>query len=259
MILFFYLRAAFRITVFLLSIFITSLIQAPLLWITKGPASDVIPRIWYRFVVWLFGVQLDIMGTPHKTSQTLYISNHMSSIDVAVLGGLVKGCMISRGDVRDWPILGPFSRLAQTIYVARKRSSVQSENNILSNTLKSGKNLIMFPEGTSSDGRTVLPFKSAFFAMLFDPNTPKMMVQPISIILKSVNGQKPERQEIRDLYAWHTGMDESVPEHLWRFASTSGAHLQIIFHPPLNPHDFKDRKSLAQRCEEIVSRALNDN
>ena len=78
------------------------------------------------------------------------------------------------------------------------------------------------------------------------------MIQPLSVKVIEANGQKPETQSQRDIYAWHRDMDTELPEHLWAFAKTSGATIELTFHPPMPVREFEDRKTLAKACQEAV-------
>ena len=122
--------------------------------------------------------------------------------------------------------------------------------------LNSGKNLIVFPEGTSTDGQSVLPFKSSLFKLFIGDAREGLLIQPFSVKVLSSNRKTPETQEDRDLYAWHIDMDMELPQHLWRFAQSRGAIIQLSFYRPVPAKDYNDRKTLAKLCHDTVSKGL---
>ena len=115
------------------------------------------------------------------------------------------------------------------------------------------KNLIIFPEGTSSSGAGVLPFKSSFFSLAYDDPGRKITVQPVTITVLEMDGRAAtDDQAVRDIYAWHGDMD--LMPHMWRLAQLKGGTVQVEFHPPLEAADFPDRKALCAACFAAVVR-----
>ena len=119
-----------------------------------------------------------------------------------------------------------------------------------------GKNLIMFAEGTSTDGAQVLPFKTAFFSLATDNSEGrKLTVQPMTIALLAVDRRPALTSADRDLYAWHRDMTMPLAPHFWRLAKLRGATVLVRFHPPREAADYPDRKALAAACQEDVAAA----
>lgn len=221
---------------------------------TRGPASYIIPSLWQRVICRIFGIRIIVEGTPLRHRQTLYVANHISYLDIPVLGSTLRATFISKQEVSGWPVFGALARLQQTVFISRSRATIQREKNALSSLIAEGKNLILFPEGTSTDGRDVAPFKSSLFSMALEDNQRPIMVQPITQRLESVDGKSANDQTVRDLYAWYGDM--TMPPHLKGFARSRGAVIRIIFHPPVDPRDFEDRKTLAETCEKAVRSGL---
>ncbi|HOO82227.1 MAG TPA: lysophospholipid acyltransferase family protein [Alphaproteobacteria bacterium] len=198
-----------------------------------------------------------MQGKPYTDSQVIYVSNHISYLDIPALASVIcYGSFVAKKDVASWPVFGYLSKLQQTAFVSRSREDARKGANALAEMLKDGKNLIIFPEGTSTDGREVVPFKSSLFSIMLQKDAQNLVIQPVSIEVVSSNGRAPKTQEERDLYAWHRDMDTELPEHLWRFAKTSGAVLNIKFYDIVRANDFSDRKTLAKVCHETVSKGL---
>ena len=114
--------------------------------------------------------------------------------------------------------------------------------------LDSGKSLILFPEGTSSDGKELLPFKSRLFTLVIE-RVEHVAVQPFTIRLPNAKNQAD-----RDRYAWYGDMD--LAPHLWALAQTSGVTVELVFHDLIELEDNADRKELTDQCFEIINKAM---
>jgi len=249
------IRASIRLFLFaLLSIFVVGL-QTIILPFYRGRASYWLPFFWQWGTRHIFGIKVFRNGKPVKDRQTMYVSNHISYLDIPVVGSCVIGSFIARGDLSNWPIFGYMSKMQQTIFISRDRKDAVAGKNALERKLKDGANLIIFAEGTSSDGAQVLPFKSSLFSLALDNPTGKpLTVQPITISLLSVAGQPANNVDVRDLYAWHRDM--TLPPHIWQFAKLKGATVEIKFHPPREAAAYRDRKALCGDCYNDVSGGL---
>jgi 1-acyl-sn-glycerol-3-phosphate acyltransferase len=245
------IKAAVRISLFVLCCLLIVIAQSLVLLFSKGDISYALPRLWQYTMCLVFGIKVKVKGTPNTGRQTLFVSNHISYLDIPVIGGILKASFVAKADVRKWPVMGYLCTLQQTAFISRNRSDAAKEKNTLSTMVKEGKNLIIFPEGTSSDGSSVLPFKSSLFGIALEKDSNKhLMVQPITLKILSVDGKIADTQETRDLYAWHGDM--TMPPHLWAFAKSKGAEIGVTFHAPYDTKDFKDRKKLAAMCHSDV-------
>lgn len=216
-------------------------------------------RRFHHLLCRIFGLRLTTRGNLYTNGQVLYVANHLSYLDIPVLGALILGCFISKNDVAGWPLIGTLARLQRTAFIDRRPAAARQEQDNIGRRLREGLNMILFPEGTSTDGRTVLPFKSSLFAAVLEGESRLMMIQPITIRLTHVNGQCAETSQQRDLYAWHRDMDTSFALHLWRFAQHRGADLEIILHPPFSAQAPGDRKALAKMAHIAVSKGLEND
>ena len=254
------LFGAFKLFAFVLVCLVVIPIQMVVLLFDKGQHAYVIPRLWHNIVCLIFDLELNVEGTPYQDSQTIYMCNHTSYLDIPLIGSLLKASFVAKKEVASWPVFGFLSKLQQTAFISRNKDDAATEKHALHNMLQAGKSLIIFPEGTSTDGREVLPFKSSLFSLAFDADNADLMVQPITLQMDSVDKRPIETQEDRDLYAWHNGMDEDfdLSAHLLRFSRCNGARVTLKFHPPHRAHDFEDRKKLAKACHDDVSNGLKN-
>lgn len=246
-----------KLFAFALACLIVIPIQLTVLLFDKGEHAYVVPRIWHNVVCFIFDLELKIEGEPYTDSQTIYMSNHTSYLDIPLIGSLLKASFVAKKEVAGWPVFGFLSKLQQTAFISRDKDDAATEKHALHNMLKAGKSLIIFPEGTSTDGREVLPFKSSLFSLAFEADNDALMVQPITLQMDSADGRPLETQDDRDLYAWHNGMDDDLSAHLLRFSKCKGAQVTLKFHPPLKAHDYEDRKKLAKACYDHVSNGLD--
>ena len=224
-------------------------------------------KTWFARFYWavncrVVGCGVRVIGAP-ATDQgrpVVYASNHSSWLDVPVLGGHLLGCFVAKDDVGRWPLVGQVARLGRTIFVSRQRGTTGRERDEMRRRLASGDNLILFPEGTSSDGSGVLPFHSSFFAAAKPSNgqacegsgaTACMpLVQPVSIVYDRLAGL-PVGSARRAVFAWYGDMD--LASHFWQLAQWRSMRASVWLHPPLDPADFPTRKSLAEASWRAVA------
>jgi 1-acyl-sn-glycerol-3-phosphate acyltransferase len=168
-------------------------------------------------------------------------------LDIAVLSGVLPVTFVSKSEVRSWPFIGFLARSAGTIFVAREDHR-QAKDFIdqVGGRLAAGENVHVFPEGTSSRGETILPFKTAVFASV--AAVPESRVLPVRIDLLTVGG-KTAGGGIRDIACWHGDM-EFAP-HFWNFLGSGGARFRVWIGEPFGGESL-DRKSIAQVAHRTI-------
>lgn len=211
----------------------------------------------YRGLMRVCGFRLQMVGRPDERHPVLYASNHCSYFDIVVLGSILDAHFVAKKEVGDWPVIGPMARhLAGTIFVERLPRHSKSQANEMSERLSAKReSLILFPEGTSGDGRTVLPFKSALFAVaeLAAGAGHDLHVQPISIAYTRLDGL-PLGRNWRPHYAWYGDMD--LASHIWVALGLGHATVQVVFHESVNLKQFGSRKALADYCRGEIGKGL---
>ncbi len=241
------LRAVRRIVLVLLWTAIAALVQSVCL-LLSGRPKVLFARLYWNLVCRLLGVRVRVIGQPSPGRPLVYVSNHSSWLDIPALGGQLQACFVSKGEVAGWPILGTIARLGRSVFVTRQRGSMVSERDSMVGRLMAGDNLILFPEGTSSDGSRVLPFRSAFFAIVEGEVRP--LIQPVSVVYDRL-ANLPTGRVWRPLFAWYGDMD--IASHLWRLAQFRGMRATIILHQTLDPALFPNRKALSQAVWAVVA------
>ena len=240
---------------------VAGVIQSVLLAL-PGRGKARFARVYWATNCRLVGVKVRVIGTPATGHgrPVVYASNHSSWLDVPVLGGLLQACFVAKDDVGRWPLVGQVARLGRTIFVSRQRGTTGRERDDMRLRLAAGDDLLLFPEGTSSDGTGVLPFHSSFFASAKprngragdDGNPPSCapLVQPVSVVYDRLAGL-PVGNARRAVFAWYGDMD--LASHFWALAQWRSMRASVWLHPPLDPADFDTRKALAQATWEAVA------
>jgi 1-acyl-sn-glycerol-3-phosphate acyltransferase len=248
------LRIIYKAALFTLYCLLVIPLQMTILRFTQGPGAYTLPYFWHNRICRLFGLKVIVEGTPIHDRQILFVCNHVSYLDIPVIASVLKASFVAKKEVAGWPVFGTLARLQQTAFISRSRGDAQKEKNALSNMLNSGKSIILFPEGTSTDGRDVVPFKSSLFSMTLEDGRTGMMIQPVTLVVDSVDGRSADDQSVRNLYAWYGDM--TMPPHLTGFTASKGAVVRLVFHAPIDPAAYAERKILADDCWRIVQNGL---
>jgi lyso-ornithine lipid O-acyltransferase len=223
-----------------------------------GRAKVVFPRIYWRGMCFCVGLSLRevrLAGPAPSGRPVVYVANHSSWLDILVLGALLPAAFVSKGDVGSWPVIGLIARLGRTVFVERRRATTGRERDAMRERLAGGYNLILFPEGTSSDGTRVLPFRPTFFAAAAPFATGEgpdvaPMVCPISVVYDRV-GFLPAGRASRPLFAWYGDMD--LLPHAWRLLRQRGLRASVLHAPAMDPAHFADRKVIAATVWRVVA------
>lgn len=247
-------KSSFKIFLILLWTLLLIAPQVIILALHKGGYAYTIPRLWHKGICFILGLKTEIRGTPVHNKQLIYVSNHLSYLDIPVIGAHLKASFIAKDDIAGWPVIGSLAKIQQTAFISRSSSKAKKVANALDVMLKEGKSLVLFPEGTSSPGTEVLPFKSSLFSLAQpkDMNTP-ISIQPFVLELIDVNGT-PITPESRDLYAWYADMD--FAPHIWVFLKNKGATIRLTFLDVVTPVPHQDRKELCKLIEGQISSGL---
>ena len=205
------------------------------------------PHAYHKFVAYLFGIHIRVIGEPVRGQGVLLLANHTGWMDIVIFSAVMPLSFVAKSEVGTWPFFGSLARLQRTVFVTRTRRSQTGEaRDDIRDRLAAGDALVLFPEGTSSDGNRVLPFKSALLgAAEVEVNGRHVLVQPVSTAYTGIHGI-PMGRENRPLFAWYGDM-ELVP-HLWAALKAGPLDVVMEFHAPLSL-DQMDRKQLAKEAE----------
>lgn len=223
--------------------------QALVLACTRGPASMLLPPRFHAAFAAILGLRVRYHGEALQGRGIVHVANHLSYLDVQALGRRLRTRFVAKADVRDWPLFGLLARLQRTVFVSRARLHAGQAGAALAQALAGEHGVLLFPEGTTSDGAGVLAFRSSLFAPL--AGRAGVQVQPVRIELLATDGEAIAAGGERDRYAYHG--EATLLPHLWRFMRGRGAVLSVHFLPPLDAAAFGDRKALALAAWRAVA------
>ncbi|PWR21080.1 1-acyl-sn-glycerol-3-phosphate acyltransferase [Zavarzinia compransoris] len=218
--------------------------------------SVALPFFFHKLLCRILGIRITVHGRRHKRGAVLYIANHSSWADIPVLSAVIPGSFVAKSEIEGWPIFGFLAKLQRTVFVQReKRSRTAESRDVLVDRLRGGDNLILFPEGTSSDGNRVLPFKSALFGAAEievarrDGAMGPVVVQPVTVTYTKLQGM-PMGRDYRAFFTWFGDME--LAPHLLHALGFGPITAEVEFHAPLTVGEAGSRKALARHCETVI-------
>lgn len=174
------------------------------------------------------------------------VANHASWLDIFALNARKRIYFVSKSEVSRWPLIGWLARATGTVFIDRDPRAARAQTAVFEARLLAGHKLLFFPEGTSTDGMVVLPFKPTLFQAFFARELrPHLHVQPVTVIYRAPEGADPR------FYGWWGDMD--FGSHLLKvLAAPRQGSVELVYHPPVRVADFPDRKALAAHAEAAV-------
>jgi 1-acyl-sn-glycerol-3-phosphate acyltransferase len=230
------------------------------IFLLRLPRRRIASQLMRRFnrVLRIFlNVKIDFEGARDclGTGGRLIISNHLGYLDGIVLGSLFPVIFVTKRQVKRWPVIGQLLTLLGTIFVDREnKQNVLGVIDRISGTLRQGANVLIFPEGTSTNGEKLLPFQSAFFAA---PLMARASIAPVTISYRFVD-REPLSPVNRDRVYWYGDM--SFVPHLWDLLGTKRIDVSVKIDPPIETALLRNssqcRKELSQACYDTIVRRL---
>jgi 1-acyl-sn-glycerol-3-phosphate acyltransferase len=224
-------------------------IERPLCGLDR-PVTPYITQFVCRSSLAIMGIRYRIAGTPMRERGAI-VSNHASWLDIFSLNACQRIYFVAKTEVARWPGIGWLARATGTVFIAREPRQAHAQQVLFEARLRAGHRLLFFPEGTSTDGRRVVPFKSTLFSAFYGDGLADILhVQPVT-----VNYRAPAGADDR-FYGWWGDMD--FGRHLLRVLARPGqGSVEVVFHRPVRVADFPTRKALAQACETAVRGGLD--
>jgi 1-acyl-sn-glycerol-3-phosphate acyltransferase len=218
----------------------------------------VLPRFWHRVACRVLGIRVRVHGTLETKRPLLLAANHASWKDILVLGSVADVVYIAKSDVRDWPVFGILARLQATIFVEREQRQKTGEQvNEIAERLTAGEIVVLFPEGTTSDGNRLLEVKSSLFGAAASavPHAPDGIVhiQPVSIAYTGLHGMAMGRYH-RPIAAW-PGDIELLP-HLMGILRAGAVDVDVDFGERVDYERASNRKEVSRTVEARIRAML---
>lgn len=215
---------------------------------------------WHRATARAMGLRIRVHGELAATSDhgVLIAANHASWLDIVALGATAPVSFIAKDEVMGWPLFGHLARWQESVFVTRSvRASTRAQAQTIAARLAGGDTMVLFPEGTTSCGNFLLPFKSALFGAvgMGDGVAGEKWVQPVAIAYVGVDGIPMGRQG-RPLAAWPG--DVAMAPHLGRILREGRIDIAIGFADPIRVTAGTDRKRLAAEAEAAVRATFSD-
>ncbi len=228
----------------LLILLLLRMIERPLCGLHR-PVTPFITQFVCRNAFRVLGIGFSTHGNL-MTQRGAVVANHTSWLDIFALNAKKRIYFVSKAEVAGWPGIGWLARATGTVFIERNPARAKEQTELFEARLMAGHKLLFFPEGTSTDGMRVLPFKTTLFQSFFgDHLRETCYIQPVSAVFHA-----PKGAEAR-FYGWWGDM-EFGPHLLKTLASHRQGRVELTYHSPLRVSDFANRKALAAECERVV-------
>ncbi len=241
--------AILRLSIF----FVVTLMLLPIFFLGKlgkriisNNIDFIIRSFWSKFGLWLCNLRVVVNGKAYYCDA--YACNHVSWLDILVIQSILDISFVAKSEVKTWLGFGFLARIVDTIFVDRRAIAAKTQQVDLKRALQAGKSLCFFPEGTSTDGSHVLPFKSSLFEVFISlekPNNLATLVQPVSLMYSHSDIENPS------IFGWWGDM-KLIPHIFNVVATVRSGKVEIIFEQPLDAKKIGNRKRLASAAEEAI-------
>jgi lyso-ornithine lipid O-acyltransferase len=216
-----------------------------------------IPHLYHRVLCALIGVRIREVGSRSTASPALILSNHVSWLDICVISALAPVVFVAKSEVARWPVFGWLAKLQRTIFINRQaRHQTGAATREIAGRLLGGDAVVLFAEGTSSDGIRVLPFRSSLVgavhhALGATTHHTHVTVQPMSLAYVGFDGL-PTGRALRERVAWY-GDADLIP-HLLRVLASGAVDVTVTWGEATAYDMSADRKAIARDAEKSVRR-----
>lgn len=220
------------------------------------PIMHTMPMRFHRLLLRLFDVRIVERGTPPGDTATLVVANHVSWLDIPVIGALHPLSFIAKSEIEGWPVVGLLAKLQRSVFIDRQRRKATAEvNDALAHRLVKGEVIVLFAEGTTGDGNRLLPFRSSLVGAaqtaLMHDSVERVLLQPLAISYTRRNGLPVTRRE-RPFIAWYGDMD--LAPHLKLFIEGTPLDVVVTWGEPIPFNG--NRKEATAQAEAEVRKAL---
>ncbi len=202
------------------------------------------PRRFLQKAARACGVHVTRVGEPLRRD-VFFVANHLSWVDIPILGGEVETIFVSQDKIEDWPLIGWLATLNDTVFVSRTdRAGIAGQIALVREAIAQPRPVTLFPEGTTTDGRSLLPFKPSLFASLDPPPRP-LMIQPVVLQFDDAGSS----------LAW-IGTEGAADNAFRVFARRGTFHVTVHFLEPFDPAPL-DRKGIAAEARRRIAEGLS--
>ncbi len=202
------------------------------------------PMLFLRYAARVCGARVEIHGT-HLKRDVFFVANHISWMDILALAGASGTAFVAKAELADAPIVGWLASLNRTVFVKREhRMGVAEQINALKEALVDNWSVTVFPEGTTTDGQSLLPFKTSMLSVL-EPPPPGVLVQPVII----------DYGPVAEWIGWIG--EEGGLNNAKRVLSRKGTfRVALHYLEPFSPEDFRGRKAISLESRRRIEESL---
>jgi lyso-ornithine lipid O-acyltransferase len=248
-----------RLIVTVVALAVMTIVLMPLQTIAtrrSWPLAARLPWYWQRVARRLIGIRVNVVGEPAKPP-LLITANHVSWLDITILGSVLPVSFIAKQEVASWPVIGLLARLQRTVFVDRtRRTDTGRATEAVAGRIGKGDVMVLFAEGTTGDGTRILPFRSALIgAASAAAGAGPIAVQPVALVYTRIQGIPVGRTDLPGL-AWYG--DTSFGTHFYRLLTKGGIDAVVAFGEPMVLGPETDRKRIAERCFAAVKRMAEE-
>ncbi len=252
-----WLRVSLCMTALLMATLVLFPAQLVFLWLDM-PQRRTLPRLWHRMACRLVGIRVRVHGTPDRQRPLMLVSNHASWKDILVLGSIADVVFVAKSDVKAWPVFGILARLQATIFIERdQKRTTGNQVNEIGKRLADGEIVVLFPEGTTSDGNRLLEIKTSLFgaAAAAVPLSPTgvVHVQPVAIAYTGIHGMPMGRYH-RPVAAWPG--DIPLAPHLLGILHEGAVDVDVIYGEQITYTPDSNRKVVSRQVEKSIRSML---
>jgi 1-acyl-sn-glycerol-3-phosphate acyltransferase len=249
-----------RLLIVIPTIALLTIALLPFQWIAVRfdlPPQRRIPQFYHRVIAWLIGARIRVNGQRYHEHPLMIVCNHVSWLDISVISAVAPVVFIAKSEVARWPLFGLLAKLQRSVFVDRNRRHKTTEvNSQIARRMAAGDPVVLFGEGTSSDGNRVLTFRTALIGAARDAlaeaeHTKRVWLQPMSIAYTGLLGLPMGRQH-RPLIAWYGAF--SLGPHLLAAIRRGAIDVTVSWGEPIAFDETSDRKVVAQELELAVRR-----
>ena len=240
----------FKVIIIVIWILLLLPIQV-LLILIRSKFRFFLPLIFHKFLLKILGVKVEIMGSPSNHKPLILIGNHSSYLDIIILGSVLPVCFVAKSEIKGWFLFGLLASLQNSIFIDRRNLKAFDSLNKVTQNLSANFAIIIFPEGTTNNGKKVLKFKPSLFKIFEDD--PTLGLQNFSLCYTHINSM-PLDNRMRPFIAWYGDM--SLITHLKRLLKYSTIRAKLKFHPNFIPRGM-NRKNLSEESRKQVVKGIN--
>jgi 1-acyl-sn-glycerol-3-phosphate acyltransferase len=202
------------------------------------------PMLFLRYAARVCGARVQVVGT-HLKRDVFFVANHISWVDILALAGASGTAFVAKAELATAPVVGWLASLNRTVFVKREhRMGVAQQINAVKEALVDNWSVTVFPEGTTTDGQSLLPFKTSMLSVL-EPPPPGVLVQPVIL----------DYGAVAEWIGWIG--EEGGLNNAKRVLSRKGSFpVRLHYLEPFSPEDFKGRKAISIEARRRIEDAL---